>query len=267
VDKPDNLDNYRRWLRDERKIDITERTKRHYESVADAIEKGFTASTFWEEFTKNRFLTGVDQEFRQTHNNFVLGDSIPSFTKKSFNSFLEKTFRMNVVQNQRWPNPPRWKDHDPEWITTDNWFDRINDIVRARFVVRYIDGVAFLIQRLETLAARHDLPCETAYIAHDDGYYAGHLYLTFNAEIPRIDWDTQIIQPRVELQITTQLQEVILQLLHRQYAVRRMSERPTGEWKWDYTSIEFQTNYLGHILHYVEGMIVDVRDKTKDSSQ
>ncbi|KKK63816.1 hypothetical protein LCGC14_2990500, partial [marine sediment metagenome] len=44
---------------------------------------------------------------------------------------------------------------------------------------------------------------------------------------------------------------------------QRRAERPTSnvKWQWDYRSDEFAANYLGHILHYVEGMIIDVRDK------
>ena len=66
----------------------------------------------------------------------------------------------------------------------------------------------------------------------------------------------------VEIQITTQLQEVIRRLLHKYYE-RQRSGRSTSDlkWQWDYKSDEFAANYLGHILHYVEGMIMDVRDK------
>jgi len=31
----------------------------------------------------------------------------------------------------------------------------------------------------------------------------------------------------------------------------------------DYKSPEFSSNYLGHIIHYVKGMIVEIRDKEK----
>ena len=36
------------------------------------------------------------------------------------------------------------------------------------------------------------------------------------------------------------------------------------KWQWDYKSDEFTANYLGHILHYVEGRIVELRDKQKE---
>ncbi|MGA8916838.1 MAG: hypothetical protein WB474_12690 [Nitrososphaeraceae archaeon] len=32
-------------------------------------------------------------------------------------------------------------------------------------------------------------------------------------------------------------------------------------WKWNYKSDLFSSSYLGHILHYVEGLILEVRHK------
>ena len=64
----------------------------------------------------------------------------------------------------------------------------------------------------------------------------------------------------MEIQITTQVQELILNLLHKYYERRRNKIEPDN-WQWDHASDEFATNYLGHILHYVEGMIVEVRER------
>jgi hypothetical protein len=33
------------------------------------------------------------------------------------------------------------------------------------------------------------------------------------------------------------------------------------EISWNYRNDQFITTYLGHILHYVEGMIIEVRDR------
>ena len=66
----------------------------------------------------------------------------------------------------------------------------------------------------------------------------------------------------IEIQITTQLQDVIRKLLHIYYEERRKKITEDDiKWQWDYKSDEFVANYLGHILHYVEGMIMDVRSK------
>jgi hypothetical protein len=34
-----------------------------------------------------------------------------------------------------------------------------------------------------------------------------------------------------------------------------------------YRTEEFRANYLGHILHYIEGMIIDIRDKQKKENE
>jgi hypothetical protein len=53
-------------------------------------------------------------------------------------------------------------------------------------------------------------------------------------------------------------------MLHTHYEDRRMRAGSSDDWKWDHRSDEFATNYLGHILHYLEGMIVVTRDKQEE---
>ena len=83
-----------------------------------------------------------------------------------------------------------------------------------------------------------------------------------NDKSPRFQSVIELVEIEVELQVTTQLQELIRSLLHVHYEKRRKEHEALEEqWQWDYKSDEFATNYLGHILHYVEGMIVEVRDR------
>ena len=101
--------------------------------------------------------------------------------------------------------------------------------------------------------------------AREEGYYAAHQYISKEFEIPKIDWDTEKIDFSIEIQITTQLQEIIRGLLHKYYGEKR--KRITKEnvkWQWNYKGDEFTANYLGHILHYVEGMIMEIRDKQEE---
>jgi ppGpp synthetase/RelA/SpoT-type nucleotidyltranferase len=107
------------------------------------------------------------------------------------------------------------------------------------------------------------LKCDTSFQARDEGYYAAHVYVNLSVQILTTNWATEGIEAKVELQITTQLQDVIRRMLHTHYEDRRMALQPDATWKWDHTSEEFATNYLGHILHYLEGMIVEIRDRPK----
>ncbi len=99
--------------------------------------------------------------------------------------------------------------------------------------------------------------------AREEGYYAGHVYVMHQFEIPKYPFDTEIFATKVEIQITTQLQEIIRQLLHQYYEENRKATDKNENWQWQYKSNEFSANYLGHILHYLEGMIVEVRDELR----
>lgn len=92
-----------------------------------------------------------------------------------------------------------------------------------------------------------------------EGHYAGHVDFCPVFRIPNVEWETESVAVGVEIQVTTQLQELIRNLLHKHYEARRIGAVPDRPWQWDYESTEFAANYLGHILHYIEGMIVDVR--------
>jgi hypothetical protein len=187
----------------------------------------------------------------------------PELALKDYKSVLLKSFRKNVLNNDRWPEAPV-----DGWVLPDTWFGQIKDIVRTTFVVKYLDGVANLTDELGEICERHSVPWSADYEAREEGYYASHFSLSVPVEIPQVTWDTDIIDLKVELQVTTQLQEVIRRLTHRQYEMRRLRiEEPTTKWQWDYKSDEFKPNYLGHILHYVEGMIMEIRDGRSDLDQ
>ena len=176
---------------------------------------------------------------------------------KPYESLLHKSFRKNILLNDAWPTPP-----NGGWITPENWFSRTNDIVRTTIVVKYLDGVEFMVQHIRAIAEEGNCPFQVNYEARDEGYYAAHCYITFNLEVPKLDWDTERIDVRLEIQVTTQLQDVIRKLTHGFYEQRRTFRRSADfKWQWNYYSPEFVPNYLGHILHYVEGMIMEVRKR------
>ena len=254
--KPKDIGGYKTWLKSRHQVEISLRTHTYYDAVASKVAADFKVAPFWQALTSG--LERINQQYYLDTNYYLfLGSSPPEVCTKPFDSFLLKTFRENVATNKNWPEPP-----DRGWLLPDNWFTRINDIVRTYFVVKYLDGVNFVTEKLKALGNETHCPCSVDYEAKEEGYYAAHFYISFTCNIPREDWDTRKETISVELQITTQLQEVIRRLLHKFYE-RRRAEQPATDvkWQWDYKSDEFAANYLGHILHYVEGMIMDVRDK------
>ena len=181
----------------------------------------------------------------------------PELLRKPFDSVVEKSFRKNVVANRNWPDAP-----DSGWITPENWFYELNDIVRTMLVVKYLDGVRFLMNKIAELCTVFKFKYHGDMEARDEGYYAGHSYFITEYELPTKNWQTRRDAVRVEVQVTTQLQDVIRRLSHRHYANRRLEFEPNPvKWQWRYDDPEFTPNYLGHILHYVEGMIMEVRNR------
>ena len=134
--------------------------------------------------------------------------------------------------------------------------------MRSLLVVKYLDGVTFAADQISEIAKAQGTTCDIELKAREEGYYAAHLYFPVACEIPCENWDTEKVTISVELQITTQVQEVIRKLLHAYYEERRITgEQESATWQWNYKSPEFGANYLGHVLHYVEGMIMEIREK------
>jgi hypothetical protein len=258
--KPDNIEAYKNWLREHLSVAITRGDETYYESVTARMLSTLAASPFW---------TCLSSSIDEYHQEYLLatgydlllpGFVLPKLCIKPFGSFLDKTFRKNVLHNRHWPAAPA-----QGWIVPDSWYSRISDILRCTVVVKYLDGVEFMIEKIRALSETHGLPFSVHMEAREEGYYAAHVYTSHAFEVPRRNWDTLIQSAQLEIQITTQLQEVIQRLLHSRYEKSRSDadRRASSTWRWDYRSEEFAAGYLGHILHYVEGMIMEVRDRRK----
>lgn len=257
-DKPKNINEYKKWLKDKHNTEISNRTKVYYESVTTKIQQTFEKSNFWVRLTEG--LKKFASEYQlKTQYPLLLNLQKPKLDIKPFESFLLKTFRKNILENEHWPDEP-----EDGWILPNNWYSRINDIVRTLIKVKYLDGVEFMIDKIKNVCGQYGLPCDAFLRAREDGYYAAHLYTRQEFEIPRVTWNTKRVRVFIEIQITTQLQELIRQLLHKYYEEkRRRLKEKHKKWQWDYKSNEFVANYLGHILHYVEGMVMEIREKQK----
>jgi ppGpp synthetase/RelA/SpoT-type nucleotidyltranferase len=231
-----------------------------FEAASSKALLDIERSEFWQQTIRGHREVD-DAYFVATGYKLFASPEFPTLLPKSWDAFLLKTYRKNVLNNSVWPDAPQ-----QGWVTPRNWYARINDIVRTLFVVKYLDGVEFLADTFNARSVVNDLECKCDFEAKDEGYYAAHTYVTINVDIPSATWDTELTPVQFEIQITTQLQEVIRRLTHAHYESRRATddqERP--RWQWNYRSAEFVPNYLGHIIHYVEGMIMEVRDSERTS--
>jgi ppGpp synthetase/RelA/SpoT-type nucleotidyltranferase len=254
--KPSTLPEYRKWLREEHSVTVDERLTNYHESVALKLRDDFIASPAWKGILGELKEFDAEYQIRSTYPLLMNAGEQPEVLVKGFDSFILKTFRQNVIDNRGWPSPPR-----KGWLLPDNWYERINDVIRTSLVVKYLDGVEFMANEIVRLCEDLGVRVDVAFLARDEGYYAAHVYLRQEVAIPQLTWDAKRITSQVEIQITTQLQDVIRKLLHRYYADRRTAEPSREKWQWKYKDDEFVANYLGHILHYVEGMIMEVRDR------
>jgi hypothetical protein len=254
--KPETIKQYKSWLNNEQNVSLDNRAQNYFDSTVKHIRSGIENSLFWKKFTD--YLPEYNDEYLiDTGYHLLINDKNPDVLIKSFDSFINKTFRKNILLNSNWPNPPK-----DGWILPDNWYSRINDVVRTIVVVKYLDGVIYLNKKVDNLCTENKIAFDSQLEAKEEGYYAAHLYTIIPVEVPKINWDTEILNVSFEIQITTQLQEVIKLLLHKYYQDKRSKiSKDDVIWQWDYASDEFSTNYLGHILHYVEGMIMDIRER------
>ena len=257
---PGDLAEYVEWLRSEHAIIVDERTRAHFELVTRDIAESVSDSVAWRSIIE-AMSEANHAYYARTGFPLVFGQpQKPEIVIKPFDSALEKSFRKNILLNTRWPEPPALG-----WITPLNWFSTMNDIIRTTVVVKYIDGVRFLAEALGNACNNVGLPNHVDMEARWEGYYAAHFYVDQEIAVADIQFDVHRQSVSLELQITTQLQEVIRLLLHENYEESRLVA-PGGEdgWKWAYSSREFKVNYLGHILHYLEGLIADVRSRATE---
>ena len=258
MERPTDLEKYEKWLKEELGYRIDAKVKRRYETVRLLVRSGFEQTYFWKCLKKE--LEESEAAYRLKTNGYFLLMIKPEeldLDIKGFDSFFLKTGRRNAFENKNWPSEP-----DGGWVTPENWFSKIDDIVRTMVVVKYLDGVELLAVKLKQICDSSGLTSKIDLEASEEGYYAAHLYLEKEYSIPTLEFDNEKVNIKVEIQITTQLQEAINKLTHKYYEERRRKVKSSdSKWQWRYESDEFIPNYLGHILHYIEGMIMEVRNR------
>jgi hypothetical protein len=251
---------YADWLRIALGVDLSRAARGLYESQSSKARGDILKSAFWTQFLGGR-RAASDRYQERTGYSLWAADRAPEIVAKSFESMVSKSFRKNVIENSGWPAPP-----SGGWILPATWFGQIKDIVRTEVFVRYLDGIEWVAREIEALCAAVALECSVDFEARLEGYYAVHFNVHQEVEIQRAALGTQRQTISVEIQLATQIQDVIRALTHRRYEDRRMESPSSRKWQWDYHSEAFKVNYLGHILHYMEGMIMDVRTMESTST-
>lgn len=252
------IETYHSWFNEKFNIDLSTKPRSIYPYVIQKLNNDFENSLFWKELQGN--INNYNDEYYLQNGYPLLKIEPMQIYSKPYESLINKSFRKNVLSNNNFPLEPTCG-----WITPENWFNKIKDLLRTTITVRYLDGVEFIANKIKELAEKNNFIFTVDFEAREEGYYAAHINIEGKFNIVGNDWDEKEIEFPIEIQVTTQLQEVIKALLHKMYEeVRTLPAiEKNQKWQWDYKSLEFSSNYLGHILHYMEGMILEVRDKQK----
>ncbi|MBA7638612.1 hypothetical protein ES703_46268 [subsurface metagenome] len=264
MDKPENRRKYIEWWNNNFDAQIDLAARNLYRDVSTIVKYDFEHS--------NAFTTLIHQlhnynaEYRLSFGYDLLMKEPEEIElkPKEWNDFIIKVWRKNVVQNINW-KIANWDKEKCQpnrgWVTPDNWYDKIHDIIRTRIVVKYFDGVKFLLDRMCNHFEDCGCQCDPDWEAREEGYYAAHLNITRDYSLP-VGLEIQKKKVSVEIQITTQMKDAITELTHKYYKRKRETlELPDLTWQWDYESYEFAPNYIGHMLHYIEGAVMQIRNK------
>lgn len=137
LEKPENITQYKKWLQETHKVTIDERYSSYFESVVNTAKMKAETSEFWIKLLRKIPIFHEKYQLKFGYPLFM-PQSEPVLLTKSFDSFFLKTCRKNILENSEWPNEPKGG-----WLLPENWFSKINDILRTLFVVKYFDGVQF----------------------------------------------------------------------------------------------------------------------------
>jgi ppGpp synthetase/RelA/SpoT-type nucleotidyltranferase len=256
---PSTHEEYFVWLKNYLNVEITSETRMIYE---------WNIRLAYQEAQDHEFFSGL-KEFLQEEDNIYLSQRDTNLLmntgeirlyKKSYESVVNKSFRQNVILNNRFSGPPK-----DGWILPDNWFTRMNDLIRGTIVCKYIDGPKLLSTLLTERANRFSLQSRVTNQQRDDGYYAFHFYVKIPVNLMDSNKRPIVIDLEIEMQLTTQLQEVLYKITHRFYEHTRNQKPGDQSWKWDTGSSRFRAGYISHTLHLLEAIIMELRDEAHSS--
>lgn len=264
---PATIDDYISWAKEYLGVDFnSDYNRKTYDMSVTYVHNEASNHAFFRGIAQ--FLEASQEDYRKKEKaDLFMAKPTVTLLKKSYESMVNKSFRYNVIWNTKFPSVPTYDWVTPdEWLTPDNWFSRINDSVRTTIVCKFIDGPRFLTERLTEYAAECKLVSRCKSQQKDDGYYAYHFYIKIPVSMIDKDKEVVTVNVDVEIQLTTQLQEVLCQIMHLYYEdIRIRKSSDPSSWKWEFGSNRFRAGYLGHTLHLLEAIILDIRNASLKS--
>jgi ppGpp synthetase/RelA/SpoT-type nucleotidyltranferase len=188
---------------------------------------------------------------------------------KSWDSVVDKLYRINCEENRLSPQPPLVRTIDEQasdveprsqrWITPELAHTVIDDLIRTKIVVPFVDQVALVGDEITELLNRLGLRRIRRYHAKDSGYHARHYYALI--DVP--GWETVSF----EVKILTKMQDTLGELTHILYEKQRTGELPRRKkrsFAWEIGTPDFLASYLGHGGHFIEAAICDLKKTVEE---
>jgi ppGpp synthetase/RelA/SpoT-type nucleotidyltranferase len=259
--KPEVGAEYLDWLDRVWRGDTRELREGRFLHQQGDLRQAFAASPYWREVARRLYDWSTDYRTETDALLFQGAPAVPKLANKPWQSFLSRTWRENVHRNDNWPDPP-----PGGWWLPDNWFERAWDIVRTRFVVRYMDGVKTLAENLVACAEerRFKLDAHVDAEAKADGYYAYHVLVRQPFAVPALDYGgNQERTSYIEIQVMTELAEVVSQLTHPLYETRREAQPAEMPALWKEDSDEHEIIALGQQSAKLERDVLRIRKQNR----
>lgn len=182
----------------------------------------------------------------------------PELATKPFLSVRNKVYRLNVTDRvARDLGPPPIG----EVVHPRNWYSGLGDVIRCTIIVSMMDGVRATCESIQAALADH-AQCNWSFKNRLRGYYAAHLSFDWPATLvfagpPPVDGTI-----RVEVQVKTHLHHVLGGLTHAVYEQQRAQPDVLGsvDWIWEPENPLFDPRMLGHVVQYLDGTIVNIKE-------
>ena len=208
-----------------------------------------SVAQFWSD--TGRDLEKWRTEYRaQTGSTLLSQAKLPDFVAKSKESSIEKLQRKY----------PSSKAADA--FTGGYPIPKIGDLIRVRLTCSYLDGVEFIAQKLMELARSIGVNATHEKQGKIEGYYAQHINITQDVLL-KVAGVRRAIQVECEIQIATDMSTKMWDTSHGLYENTRGQPSEAENWQWKHSDPRFISNQLGHMVHLVDGLLIQLRETTK----
>lgn len=254
--KPQSIEDYKNWMKSTLGHDYDSKDLNRYNANVNSTLAAMS---------QHKFIIALEDElpkwsleYKQiTSSGLFMRPPDLTLTSKPYESAVDKSFRINILWNKQFPKEPK-----NGWITPANIYSHLNDLIRTCFVCKFIDGPKFVTGKLREFSEARAQQYRIYSQERDEGYYAHHFYAWFDVPIVNSEWIMSTEKICLEIQVTTQLQEILKDLTHQYFEISRIEPMGQDEqqWKWETKSNRFRSAYMCHTLHLLEAIIVDLRE-------